>query len=429
MQPRRFALSMSVAIGLIALGVVPARATDQAQTVDCTTYAGLNLDAAAGRDLKELIDCHDALSKLLDCHEGVLPPSKCGDVSEQLREINAEALRRLNVALANDERALRRQANELTEANETRKKLMNELSTNSGGLSSKGQAGLPANNAEGERLPVNTKQGREVQKGDVSDQMVSAANDLKLIESRVAYSEKKLFVNSEDYEDYFFRLNAGYEFVAIDSLFSKGTPRVSLLVNSKIGGDAINDRIAGFHFYGIRFNLAATLNSSAEATPSLPTDNASAPQEADDTVNADTSDVKQSLEVELQTVIPFVRTRLFTPNNLRSYFSLITVVGGIKTDEESRVNKRYYGGLRFSINPELFGEFLIGRTESLKSLRFEYRGQLPVYTLASGDRIFLGFIANLGLNKKKEKESDAFRVYVSWNTDIKKLFSSGDEGS
>jgi hypothetical protein len=91
---------------------------------------------------------------------------------------------------------------------------------------------------------------------------------------------------------------------------------------------------------------------------------------------------------------------------------------------QSQTILRRYGGLRFSINPELYSEFLIGRTDKLKSLRFEFRGQLPVYTLESGDRIFLGGIFNLGINHKEENESDTFRIYVSWNTDLKKLFSS-----
>ena len=81
------------------------------------------------------------------------------------------------------------------------------------------------------------KSGREVQKDQLSDQIASADDDIKRIKSRVAYSEKKLFVNSEDYDDYFFRLNTGYEFVAIDKLFSKSTPRVALLINSKMFGE------------------------------------------------------------------------------------------------------------------------------------------------------------------------------------------------
>ncbi|MDP9121374.1 MAG: hypothetical protein M3O15_08415 [Acidobacteriota bacterium] len=272
-----------------------------------------------------------------------------------------------------------------------------------------------------------------------SKALKETAEQIKKIKANVAFSEKKLFVNAEDYEDYFFRLNAGYEFVNIDKLFTKGTPRVSLLVNSKVGGDEINDRIRGLHFYGARFNFAAVLNSSAEETPVLPSTanksaDAAGTTNATDTTN---SKVTKSLGVELQAVVPFYRTPVFSPNNLRNYISLIGTIGGQKVDSSDRVTARYYFGLRTSINPELYSDFLFGRTDKLKSLRFEYRGQLPVYTLDNGDRVFLGGIFNVGLDKKanavldasgkvvRPVESDVFRVYLSWNTDLKKLLGGG----
>jgi hypothetical protein len=418
MRSARFALSMSLVCGLALLTVVPVRGA--VEPADCVSYADLNLDATAQKDLDELIECHDILSLALECHEGLHSEKECATALSVGVE-KRRTLRRFNVALANDERALRRQANELTAANDTRKKLVAKLSTDT----------RTDEQENGEAKKENDKKGREDQKGGLSEQIATADSDIKLIKSRVAYSEKKLFVNSEDYEDYFFRLNTGYEFVAIDKLFSKGTPRVSLLINSKMFGEDVNDRIVGPHFYGIRFNAAAILNSSAEVTPTLTTTDNTALSKADDPPAADPAtepDVKQTLGIEFQAVVPLIRTRLFSPNNLRSYFSLIGTVAGLKTDDESRAIMRYYGGLRLSINPELYSDFLIGRTEKLKSLRFEYRGQFPVYTLDSGDRIFLGGIINLGLNHREENEGDAFRVYVSWNTDLKKLFS-GNEGS
>lgn len=427
MRNARLALSMSLICGLALLTVVPVRGADA--PADCLSYADLNLDAAAQKDLKELIKCHDTLSLALDCHEGL--QAECtGALPVEKDKWNT--LRRFNVALANDERALRRQANELTEANDTRKKLVNKLSTDTRTKPESAPAPAPAvdSKAKDSELLKMDKSGREVQKDQLSDQIASADDEIKRIKSKVAYSEKKLFVNSEDYDDYFFRLNTGYEFVAIDKLFSKGTPRVALLINSKMFGEDVNDRIVGPHLYGVRFNAAAVLNSSAELTPTLETTDSTVASKADDPPAdpEETPAVKQSLGVEFQAVVPFIRTRLFSPNNLRSYLSVIGTVAGLKTDDESRAIMRYYGGLRYSINPELYSDFLVGRTERLKSLRFEYRGQFPVYTLESGDRIFLGGIINLGLNHREKNESDAFRIYVSWNTDIKKLFS-GKEGS
>lgn len=421
-------LALLIASGLV-LSVIPLRGIDAALPlapplappltplatptilVDCANFADLNLDAAAQEKLDDLILCHRSLLSARDYYLQITKKDPQDDSSR-------EKFRRVNVALANNERALRRQANELTAANDVRTKLIASLSTNTR------VAGEVK--AQDQSLPANDKPGREAQKKELSDAMSLADADLKRIEAVVAYSEKKLFVNSEDYEDYFFRLNTGYEFVAIDKLLSKGTPRVSLLINSKVLGAPVNDQTIGWGFYGIRFNVAATLNSSAEVTPALPTDANSLATKAGDTAGSSdsaSSDVTKSLEIELQTVVPLVRTRLFSPNNLWSYYSLITTLGGLKTDSQPQTVKRYYGGIRFSINPELYSEVLVGRTETLHSLRLEYRGQLPVYTLASGDRIFLGAIINLGLDHQEKNEKDAFRIYVSWNTDLKKLFS------
>ena len=73
------------------------------------------------------------------------------------------------------------------------------------------------------------------QNGDESDSSTEE-NDLACVKETVNFSEQQLVINAEKYDDYFFRLNTGYEFVAIDKFFDKGEPRISLLVNRRLGG-------------------------------------------------------------------------------------------------------------------------------------------------------------------------------------------------
>ncbi len=115
------------------------------------------------------------------------------------------------------------------------------------------------------------------QNGDESDSSTEE-NDLACVKETVNFSEQQLVINAEKYDDYFFRLNTGYEFVAIDKFFDKGEPRISLLVNRRLGGEQVTDDRDGFwHHYGGRYTFAALLESSAETSITLPNDQAASP--------------------------------------------------------------------------------------------------------------------------------------------------------
>lgn len=298
------------------------------------------------------------------------------------------------------------------------------------------------------------KKERETTKATDDQSQEKDEATLKDIEKTVYFSEKGLFVNAEKYDDYFFRLNTGYEFVAVDRFFDKGEPRISLLVNSRLGGRWVTDALDGFSgLYGGRLSFTSQLESSAEVTPTLPQDMPAQPQSKlaqttdtpTDSTEAANAKVTKTFSFELQGTWVFYRTRVFSGSepedasttssaNLRHYLGLIGVAGGLKTDDQPKIATRTYAGLRWAINPELYTDVLYGHTSGLASNRFEIRGQLPVYTLASGDKVYLGGIGNFGINKRRRtlsvdadgnsiapKESDAVRIYLTWNADLKKL--------
>ena len=262
---------------------------------------------------------------------------------------------------------------------------------------------------------------------------ISNSDELKLIKKTVYFSDQGLVVNAEKYDDYFFRLNTGYEFVAIDKFFDKGEPRMSLLINRRLGGDLVTDDRHGLWYrYGGRSTFAAVLESSAEATVKIPDTQAPPAKASTDTKDPSAeANVTKAFAFELQYAWIFYRTLPFGPNNLREYLGLIVVAGGSKTDAQAKITDRFYYGLRSAVNPEFYADFLYGHTSSLHSNRVEVRGQFPVSTLANGDRIFLGGIGNFAVNKRSRvlapadtapPESDTVRVYATWNTDLKHLF-------
>jgi hypothetical protein len=263
------------------------------------------------------------------------------------------------------------------------------------------------------------------------------SENLEKVEKVVNFSKQGLVVGAEKYDDYFFRLNTGYEFVAIDKFFDKGEPRISLLMNRRLGGDLVTDDRHGFWGrYGGRSTFAAILESSAEATVQLPDDStkSSTPIQNKDDSSANMN-VTKTFAFELQYSWIFFRSLAFGPNNLRDYIGLIVAGGGLKTDAEPKVISRLYYGLRTAINPEFYADFMYGHTSGLHSNRLEVRGQFPVMSLSNGDRIFLGGIGNFAIDKRQRiaeaggptpLESDIVRVYITWNTDLKHIFGSAN---
>jgi hypothetical protein len=113
---------------------------------------------------------------------------------------------------------------------------------------------------------------------------------------------------------------------------------------------------------------------------------------------------------------------------LRELIGPVVDFGVRKTDDDSSVGQRQYGGLRIAANPEWFAEVLYGKTEGITEHRVEVRTQMPVSTVASGQRIYLGAIYNFGASgearstKSKELSPDVVRVFLTWNVEFKRLF-------
>jgi hypothetical protein len=367
---------------LLPFATSAARADESA---DCVTEMGnLNLDALVQKDTEDLTPCVDALR------------------TKKLDERTVDQQR----TLAHLEKALRKKGDALEDA------------------------------IAGEQKTSKANQ----QLGASATDSSTNADELNKIKAAVIFSKQDKLVSGEKYDDFFFRLNTGYEFVAIDKFFDKGEPRVSLLMNRLFGGELVTDDRHGFWYgYGGRSNFSAILESSAEATVKLPDNQTATPAQASATDNNATStnaNVTKAFTFELQGTWIFYRSRPLSANNLRDHIGLIVAAGGLKTDDQPKITSRFYYGIRAAVNPELYADIMYGHTSGLHSNRLEVRGQFPVMSLSNGDRIFLGGIGNFALNKRQRTpvldsqghqvappESDTIRAYISWNTDFKNLFS------
>jgi hypothetical protein len=310
----------------------------------------------------------------------------------------------LNRALAVTEGVLRDRADKIVSSIEANQKMM-------------------TNNVQTQPSSTDTNSEALRQQGD------DLESDLQAIKSVVSVRDRTLFLNFEDYDGYFFRLNTGYEFINFSSSFDKGFLREAFLVSLKLGGTTINDLVEGFHLcrYGYNLSFAAALTNSAETTVTLPESGGAAATRADDQNTSDKA--TRSFEFDLQLFAPFhrsveKRTTNTTVSSLRNRSGFLLSVGGLKGSENKRNALRTYAGFRSAANPELYWDVLYGKTEGLRSRRIEARGQLPVRQLQNGDRIYLGAIGNFAVDKKHPGESDVIRLYLSWNADITSIFGT-----
>jgi hypothetical protein len=159
------------------------------------------------------------------------------------------------------------------------------------------------------------------------------------------------------------------------------------------------------------------------------------------------TDLESALRFNLGVFLPFARFgdgdikkftddegtkfRLVEGQKLRDELGFFFEAGLIEVDSESKARSRYYGGLRWANHPEWYIDALLGKTEGLDSDRLEVRGQFPIAPATDNSRVYLGIIANLGINEPKDStDEDLIRVYVKWNVDLKAFFqnfSNGDD--
>lgn len=221
---------------------------------------------------------------------------------------------------------------------------------------------------------------------------------------------KRLYIDHNDYERYFFKLNVGYEYSSISGILKDSSPRVGLLIYRHFGRMPYQEEY-GFGNYG--YQLFANLILSANT----------AQQSSSGTVTPEDEPLENTLGINISIYKPILR------NRSRPDFSHLTGpvinIGTKQSDETTKIQSQYYIGVRSAMSPEHYLDMLYGRSPGQKSSRLEIRGQMPVATMGGGSRFFIGMEANIGVANKQPDENDVFTVYVSWNIDFLDLFTTG----
>lgn len=184
--------------------------------------------------------------------------------------------------------------------------------------------------------------------------------------------------------------------------------------------------------YGIFTTFALGLTNTAEET------------KTSFTTTPGGEGAKNALAVEEQIFLPWWRSDLDPQDRrLRTWFGPIFTAGGRKTDDDNFLSPRYYAGFRLARSPEMYSDWMFGRSGDLRSHRLEVRGQFPIFRFDNGSRLVAGAIGNFGINQRKHQalcaadpdnhieptrtcdELDSIRFYLTYDITaetLKKIF-------
>lgn len=220
---------------------------------------------------------------------------------------------------------------------------------------------------------------------------------------------KRLYVDHNDYERYFFKLNVGYEYNSISGILKESSPRIGLLIYSHFGRMPHQVEYGlGEYGYQLFANLILSGNTDSQISS---------------TVVAEDEQIENSLGINISVYKPLLRSKIRP--DVSHLFGPVISINSKQNDETTEIQNQYYAGVRSAMSPEHYIDVLYGRSPGQVSKRLEIRGQMPVATMGGGSRFYIGVLANIGVANKQENENDVFTVYVSWNIDFLDLFATG----
>jgi hypothetical protein len=196
------------------------------------------------------------------------------------------------------------------------------------------------------------------------------------------------------------------------------------------------------------FTSSGEQDNTAMMTPMM--EDPGEPGDDDDPMPTPEDPIKNSLTGHVQFFWPLFQGII--NDEKYDYFGLTGLVGGQQTEGEDHVAGRYYLGFRWAQNPEMFFDVLYGRTESLRSDRFELHAQMPLFVFDNGTRFYFGAKYNIGISSEKHGviemmdgmpvldadmnpvyqhplEGDSIQYFIQWRLDPLALFnrySGGD---
>ena len=219
---------------------------------------------------------------------------------------------------------------------------------------------------------------------------------------------ERLYIDFNDYDRYFFKLNIGYEYTTVSTILEQSSPRLGLIIYHHYGRRPYHDEYGSGH-YGIELAGDLVLSGATEQNPATPP--------------AQPTEDNKTLGIDIFLFTPLLRTKIRPDLGLQT--GPLLMVGAKQTDASKKINERAYVGVRSALSPMHQLDVLFGHSLGLKSVRMEIRGQMPVSKLGDSSSLFLGAVGNMGVLNDQPDEEDIITVYLSWNIDFTDLFATG----
>ena len=214
-----------------------------------------------------------------------------------------------------------------------------------------------------------------------------------------------------DYRQWWSKFGLGYEYTNLNRAFTQGNPRIGTVIGLGLPRQAVpslSQRNWHPKSYGVFLSFAIGLTNTAEQTkttfaPGIVSAASKIASDADPDPNT-SPEPKNTLAFEHQIFWPLWRSDLHPQDRrLRTWFGPVFLLGGRKADDKTDtfLKPRIYGGVRFARSPEMFSDFVVGKSGGW-SRRVELRGQMPLaHRFGNGARIVIGGVGNFGINKRK----------------------------
>ncbi len=202
----------------------------------------------------------------------------------------------------------------------------------------------------------------------------------------------------------------GYESASVSGLNSQGTSRIGFMAYNQLPKiySENSQKTKNIHIFG-----NVVLTSTGEETKT-----ASASGEQEPSASTTPAEIESSIEVEAGLYNP---RRGYKQTN--GYFSVGPIISLRlrRTDETSNFTQINMIGLRLAHSPESYFDILYGKTSDIRGRRAEFRGQIPVTEVLSGN-IYVGGSINIGV-KDAPPDVDSQKLYITYQVKFDEILS------
>jgi len=233
--------------------------------------------------------------------------------------------------------------------------------------------------------------------------------------------EERFFQDIYDYNSWFVKIYAGYEFLGTEKLFKDGTGRFGLSVYRQMELDPSETRSGLWEGFSVtRLHFIFDLAVSGVVVNEL---------KQEDTKELNVTEVARTGIGRIGAFWPFFRNdaavdgaRFFFDFGLIGAYGLMSIEEAGKSyfssdADGARLAPMWTWGLRISSSPEMYAEYKWGKIGDYKV--DVLRGQFPVYTFTKNVSLVLGAeLFDFNADANRRGADDQVKFYALWRYDL-----------